>query len=147
MFEELEVGAQPTQQELQDFCVAVAVIAASDQKVVEAEKSYLDEVAEGLGVDLAGAEVAPRIREALESGGGLDEALAFVLHPGLKKSLFRVMVSMAAADESLVGAELERLGEAGKRLGMDAQAVQDYLQWAQRMRAMQAKLQDILGRL
>ena len=147
MFEELEVGAQPTQDELQDFCVAVAVIAASDSEVVDAERTYLEDVAEGLGVDLTAAAVAPRIQEALSSGGGLDEALAFVLHPGLKKSLFRVMVSMAAADESLVGAELERLEHGGQRLGLDPQAVSDYLLWAQRMRAMQAKLQDILGRL
>jgi DnaJ-domain-containing protein 1 len=147
MFEELEVGDQPNQDELRDFCVAVAVIAASDEKVVDAEQAYLAEVAEGLGVDLEAEEVAPRIREALTSGGGLDQALAYVLHPSLKKSLFRVMVSMAAVDEALVGAELERLEEAGKRLGLDPEATGDYLQWAQRMRAMQAKLQDILGRL
>lgn len=147
MFEELDVGAQPTQQELHDFCVAVAVVAASDAQVVDAEARYLAEVAAGLGVDLEDPELQPRIRQALEAGGGLDDAVAYVLHPGLKKSLFRVMVSMAASDEALVGAELEHLKQAGERLGLDATAVDDYLLWAQRMRAMQAKLQDILGRL
>ena len=136
----------PSREETIAFCRVLAHLVAADHKVTAEERKQLNNLIWDTGLSPDDAEVKAAVEAELAKPSPLKKVLTPITDPGMRKTLFRALVEVAASD-GLAPQEEKKLAKTAEVFKLDQKAAAEIIQWTVQSIALEKKEAQILKRL
>lgn len=129
------------------FCRAVAHMIAADHVVTEDERLYLAALVRQTGLSLLDDDLNAAIDGELANPTPLEDLVAHVTDPELRRALYRTLVEVAYCDDGMAPEEEEKLTELASMFELNKEAARDLIHWTQNSIDLERREAEILARL